>query len=341
MDIDRVPMDRGKRINPDGQHGNVLFADPRKPPLRFGHDAESSHASVSGSTKHRIRKHLLTAVQRHVLQKAMGGAHADLSRLGGLGLAPPQERIPLPERSPAAGRRASRTRRSRGAASVCSSQSLGTVRSSIRAPPTPSEQLDPERAEWADVIKCNAPQSEYSLHLSHQSSLRSSKVRDILTRCEELKAEISSERRAASNANKEIERRAQELSPQRPRKAMVDTGRNTFIPRTPMQAPPAAAPAAPQPPPASTAELDELRALAKKNPAVRRRVKKAYEKLEACIRNDDGLPRLDVAHNPFRRLAPGYNARRHYKRKYDGEMKEHDLLNASAMTDSGPGSARR
>eukprot|EP00659_Diplonema_papillatum_P012846 gene12846-19800_t len=201
MDFAEGVPDRGKRRGFSARlGGNVLYNDPRKKALRFGATSESSGGVPTASEKVRIKRHLVTAVQRHIIQKAACGERADLQHLGGLYLRPPtpmaRSRPPI-RPSPPSDRS---TRRS--AASIHSSQDLPASAAGSICPPTPlSERVDPTEWEhvmlYKDTEGCVVPNQE-------AASSRRSHVRSILSRCRDLKREIASERESVNSISTSI-----------------------------------------------------------------------------------------------------------------------------------------
>eukprot|EP01062_Namystynia_karyoxenos_P077975 TRINITY_DN7953_c1_g1_i1.p1 TRINITY_DN7953_c1_g1~~TRINITY_DN7953_c1_g1_i1.p1 ORF type:complete len:346 (+),score=62.61 TRINITY_DN7953_c1_g1_i1:139-1176(+) len=309
-----VKADRGKRraeLRCAG--GGVLFTDPRKRIRRFGaacsDDASSSHLSVTVSMKDRCRVRALDTVQRHVVRQALRGEQPTLATVGGLALNPgkgsptaaaahpadytagglcstgplPPPRPPPPRR-PAPGCRRDSDAMSQGLPSA--------AEGSLRTPTPASERIDPE--EWDDVLfpHRSAPGSQVQ-------SAQSSRVRSILSRCKELRKEIQSERRAASEAQAALERHAE--------RAGIISG-----PRArPGQQRRAAASDGDAP---GEAELiDALRLVAEDNGRAKDRVRAGLRQLLPAT------PKA-VCGNPGFEIACGHQTRRHFRMHYGSHL---------------------
>ena len=270
MLMDIRAADRGKRRGFGHRGGNVIYCDPRKKSTRFGalSDAVSSY-DVTQSEKLRIRNHLVTAVQRHVVQKATLGESPKLSNLGGLTLAPPRPRGVLPE------------------GSISSSQCLGsyqTGRSCNRPPSDNSRSSLGNRhgQEWNFVTKRIQKEEEGST---------TSKVHSILSRCKDLRKEITSERNAASEANAAISRHAHEIG-------ILNSDEEVF---------------------------NTLQGLAKKDPSTKQKIEKVYRDYSKsnmkpprppCAAQGDSNP--EICPNP---TLPGLQpTRRHFKKQYQTDL---------------------
>eukprot|EP00754_Rhynchopus_humris_P010276 Rhum_TRINITY_DN14137_c4_g1::Rhum_TRINITY_DN14137_c4_g1_i1::g.69857::m.69857 len=92
-----VSADRGRRQfhDADAGGGRVLHRDIRSMKLRFGAASESAARSATSTERAVVRRHIVTAVQRRLVQRAAAGQDPALGDLGGLGF-PAVAAHPLP-----------------------------------------------------------------------------------------------------------------------------------------------------------------------------------------------------------------------------------------------------